>query len=301
MKRYVVSCSTLCRRVITSLCLPIICLIPNDSTAKENFVIGGNVSPPIPPFSWVDDCSGTFNGLNYHLLEMFFSQQGYDLSFTPPVRMVEAPWNDLIDDLRTDDIQALQGVFKNFKAKDLTTAAVPHVSIPESVVFNKNRIEPPYSIEKFTQYVGLLPYAGSDFEKLPTYKKAKSLGLTIKPVETNVKGMKLVANGEADFMIHSYFYSKALSKELNIDHLLGYYKLNIKPLEFYLAVLKGSKWEFILDDWDNFLIKQKESGYLQLLADSYLKQWINRGRCSDKNAVMSENLRYFSNNVGSDY
>lgn len=248
------------------------------AASQETIIFGGNITTDIPPFSWVDKCTGEMDGVNYHLIRNFFEQQKIKIKISSPLELNKKNWGIIQQQLDNNEIDGLTA-FYNKNSELLTVAKEPHMVVNSSLFYNKIKLGTLTNLFNFKDLRGLIPLTTPKFSTQPTYLFAKSAGLNVEKVNSTAEGFRRIIDGEADYLFTTHYYGRTTLANNPQKELFDYYKIPEMAHSYYLALKPSAKTTDILEKWSQYIIEYKKSGVLKFLNNSYATKWLKQKTC----------------------
>ncbi|WP_159931201.1 ABC transporter substrate-binding protein [Oceanicoccus sp. KOV_DT_Chl] len=234
--------------------------------------IGGLPDMATAPYIWVDSCNREFRGVLPHLANKALSEEGYSVSYQPPIPVDKDAWQKAITGLQTGGYDISIAMFDP-PAAGIVIGKEPIIYQKTSLVTRKGESLNLNSAEALTGTRGIVLDAeeyGSGYHLLTQLKeKGSEVFNTIKAIE----GFKMLAAGTIDYIVGDHYYLLGVSKVMG-----NYGNLSItqqgQGKGLYVGARIDGPYANLPAALDKHFIEYRKSGLLDKFSRESLLRWI---------------------------
>ncbi len=241
--------------------------------------VGGIISDPTPPHSWVDPCTGKLDGTMHHLVKDFFAdKRGITLVYSQPALERNLPWPNLIGEVSEGVIDALIAVPAVPNLPALTYSETPIVVSDQAVISLKANPVDTTDTSKWREKRGLIATMGQEPSSNANYLLAKHNGLMFRETFSIEQSIDYLLTGKGDYMITGYYRVRGILLQRKIANDFEFKTFRNTSTDYHFAVKAGSLWEADVAAFSDYLKKHYDSGKMEYLDNNYLKKWLNSSK-----------------------
>jgi ABC-type amino acid transport substrate-binding protein len=244
----------------------------------QKIVLGGASTYAIPPYSWIDPCSGKHTGFTRDVIESVFSRLGIAWQASEPIAFSADYWPRLIEKLQQRE---LDGIYATYKMPDLDFliySKEPLVNMVDVIYSSTHVLDDNLDIRTLRDKKILVERSG---QLSPLILQLKSQGFTFQYIDGFEEVIRALLDGKGDYLIANKYVSSIYAQRINVTHLLQRTEMNNYSREMYLALHKDSPAASRMPEIDRQLKAMKESGQFDFIRQRYMNLWISRRHCAE--------------------
>ena len=226
----------------------------------------------------LNPCTNQMTGSGYHLLNQILWDMSIDATFLNPKPFSKTIMDETMADIRRNAFDALFAVEVSAKFPSMALSTEPIILGRIAAVYLKNKDLEFSSSEDLKGLKGVTPVSNNNdgVKVIPRWAKQKGLNLSI--IESKDSAIKSLFDNKADYVIMGYYRAKADIKEELLDQLEV---VSIDELKhpLYFGILESSNWKKYLPEINQRIADARNSGLIERLNITYLKQWVNEKGC----------------------
>jgi ABC-type amino acid transport substrate-binding protein len=246
---------------------------------KQPFYIGGSISTPLPPYSWVNPCTGDLTGASHDILQRILRQ--LDLE---PVYLPSKPFNPKMAEenlaaIKAGEADSLVAVEPNTRSELLELTQSTIILNKTAVIYLKDQSFEIDSEEDLKGLQGVTPTRKSKGVATHMNRWAEQHQTVLSPVFDLKEALGVVMSGKADYLTTGFYHARVMIDKPIQDRLnIVAMKTLERPL--YFAMAKQSQWHYLLPEIDRQLVKSMEEGDFDRLNQKYLLAWVRGDKCT---------------------
>ncbi|WP_145999160.1 transporter substrate-binding domain-containing protein [Oceanicoccus sp. KOV_DT_Chl] len=260
----------------------LLCFYINAAFSQSPMIIGGPTKDPLPPYGWIDQCTGEERGYINRLVSSVLAELEIPYQRLPATALSMNYFNQLIEQLNNNDIDAVYALYPMASLDGVIFSKEPVTITTDAIITTIHNAESIKKIDDLKDKKGLLVSyaAGNDvYFHLARYQQ---FDLNLSSIGTAKKGFELILDNTFDYMISEKSISIINLKELRLNKKLAITQLPELTNALHFAISKKSQWVNVIDDIDSNLRKKRLNGHSQVIYEESMKDWFSNLKCTPR-------------------
>ena len=248
--------------------------------SSKPLIIGGVMSMPTPPYSWIDPCTGKPTGSALHTLDKILQELDIPYEIAAPIAMNMTELRQTRSHLLEGKYDALIAVMETRSTTEMLLSKVPIVVLQDAILYRKSNrlnLNSADDIKGLTGGVVNLPFRPSSTNPVVKWLKSKEVAYKLKPSRKDA--FAALMSGEVDFIIIERYRAIATFMDKEQQKSLDLVPIPSSIRKLYFAMAANSPHIHLMPAINKKLVEFEHSGRAETLRYTYLRSWLRMGDC----------------------